>query len=430
MIIGQEIMLITESGTMFSGFSWLVLNAASICIAFRHRSTADGQKFEGYAFVVFYVCRKEIMDNSSSRKYYLDWLRLFALTGIFGYTAAMPFTNQPWLISNHTDSLLLNKVVPLLQLWAPALFFFSAGAVASLVNHKRSRQGVVLLWLRRLFIPFIVGLLIIVPPQVYLERLCQGYDGSFWQFYGSVFHFKLYPEENTSWQHLWLLAYMALYEIILFRVAHLLSHPGFRWLSLGGNIYCLLFIPLVWGTLTSCGFQDPGLIIWWLLLATAGFLCTRQPELTEQLRLYRRSSLLLALCTIMILRWLPQTLLATLSRPLSTWLIVFTITGYAKQYLHQHRLLSYTNQFLPAFYILQQTLVVGMTWYLLPLNSTPLLKYLFIILTTYLTTIILFNIVISGSTFLRCCFGVKPRQPVVATGKVVKVALPDSCFFY
>lgn len=74
----------------------------------------------------------------------------------------------------------------------------------------------------RVFLPLIVGTLLLVPPQVWLEsRLHHEFEESFLSFYPTFFA-GIYPEGNFSWHHLWFLAHLYGYS--------LLALPPFRYL--------------------------------------------------------------------------------------------------------------------------------------------------------------------------------------------------------
>jgi len=72
-----------------------------------------------------------------------------------------------------------------------------------------------LLCFKRLFFPLLFGILFIVPVQVNMERVEQGFTGNFFQFYATVFNTGIYPSGNFSWHHLWFLAYLFVYNVIL-----------------------------------------------------------------------------------------------------------------------------------------------------------------------------------------------------------------------
>jgi hypothetical protein len=74
----------------------------------------------------------------------------------------------------------------------------------------------------RLLVPLVFGMLVVAPPQIYMERLFRGEQvGSFLQFWPTVLELKPYPAGNTSWHHLWFVAYLLMYSVA--------ALPFFRW---------------------------------------------------------------------------------------------------------------------------------------------------------------------------------------------------------
>jgi glucan biosynthesis protein C len=62
--------------------------------------------------------------KSSTRLYYLDWLRVIATLGVLLYHAVRPFDLQDWLINNEERSALVTLVfVVFLGTFGMALFF-------------------------------------------------------------------------------------------------------------------------------------------------------------------------------------------------------------------------------------------------------------------------------------------------------------------
>jgi glucan biosynthesis protein C len=47
---------------------------------------------------------------------------------------------------------------------------------------RRSALSFIGLRFTRLFIPLLVGMLVIVPPQIYMERISHGFTGKYWDF--------------------------------------------------------------------------------------------------------------------------------------------------------------------------------------------------------------------------------------------------------
>src|SRR4030095_14461870 len=142
--------------------------------------------------------------QTASRQAYLDWLRIMAIVGVLFFHSAMHYgAEREWHIKNNEPSHMLMECNFFLHQFRMPLLFFISGTVTYFMLQKRSSGSFIGLRFRRLLVPLIFGMLVIVPPQVYMERLTQGFNRSFADFYPSIFTTGSYPAGNMSWHHLW-----------------------------------------------------------------------------------------------------------------------------------------------------------------------------------------------------------------------------------
>jgi hypothetical protein len=163
------------------------------------------------------------------RLYYLDWLRVILIIGVFLYHAMSPFREGlDWHITNPERSVAVTSIFIFIWPWALPLFFLVAGAASKFALRRRSNRQYISERVSRLFIPFIVGSILLSPLQAYLEALHKGtHQGAFLSFIpewlaeitsGNL----LTPLTFTEWGfHLWFLAFLFAYS--------LLALPIFRW---------------------------------------------------------------------------------------------------------------------------------------------------------------------------------------------------------
>jgi hypothetical protein len=120
-------------------------------------------------------------DSPSVRLHYLDWLRVLATLGVFLYHATRPFDLQDWLIKNEEQSALVTLFFLIfLGTWGMPLFFLVSGAGSQFALRKRSGRQFAKERFNRLFIPFVVGSILIHPFQEFLKWVHKGrYDGAF-----------------------------------------------------------------------------------------------------------------------------------------------------------------------------------------------------------------------------------------------------------
>ncbi|QXV63789.1 acyltransferase family protein [Mucilaginibacter sp. 21P] len=161
--------------------------------------------------------------KTTQRQSYLDWLRILSIAGVLILHSGMPYASHlSWHIKDHQSSTLLFLLNVGMHLVRMPLLFFISGTVSFYMMQRRSAWNFIGLRFTRLFIPLVIGMLFIVPPQIYMERLSQGFTASFWQFYPTVFTSGMYPKGNISWHHLWFIAYLFIYDIAF--------APVFMWL--------------------------------------------------------------------------------------------------------------------------------------------------------------------------------------------------------
>lgn len=378
-----------------------------------------------------------------SREAYLDWLRMGAIIGVLFFHCAMPFVAEwDWHIKNKETSSLLLECNFFLSRFRMPLLFFIAGGVASKVLERNSTVQYIVLRFRRLVIPLLAGMLLMVPLQVYLERANQGFRGSFFDFYPRIFTSGVYPKGNLSWHHLWFIAYLFLYDLTLAPLFSWWQQKGskwplFQWLTAGCRVYLIMMPSVVYFSLMVLRFpqtndlvHDGCWLVYWLLFMVAGFVCIYFQALSESLQRNRRLSLRFALFTFMLItycRWNHmepdglgpgwktdfRTYLYFSLYAMTAWFWVFTLIGYGRQYLNRTRdCLSYINGALYPFYILHQTVIVVLAYYVVGTSDTLFVKFCFLLIFTVGITMSIYHLWIRPFAFIALLFGTRPAAKV------------------
>jgi glucan biosynthesis protein C len=379
--------------------------------------------------------------ETAQRQTYLDWLRIFSIAGVLLFHSAMPYVSEDWWhIKNHQTSNLMMESNFFLHLIRMPLLFFISGTVSYYMMQRRSSWGFIGLRFHRLFIPLVVGMFVIVPPQIYMERLNNGYTGSYWDFYKTVFNFVPYPKGSFSWHHLWFIAYLFIYDLIFAPVFAWMASPKSAWfkgklavLAEGKWLYLIMLPGILWyGLVVKNSPENNNLVgdipffIYWLLFVLAGFVCITQPRLMDSLERNRRFALtigFLSFILIDILRWnkiepgherwpFNSQLLYDgfyALRAVVAWGWVLAFIGYGKRYLNKKlRVLNYLNQAVYPFYILHQTVIVILVYYIVPLPEDILLKYIYTVGMTLFVTVGIYHLLVRPYPVMRFLFGMKP----------------------
>ena len=150
----------------------------------------------------------------AEREYGLDWLRVFAFTILILYHSGMIFVTWDFHIKNAETSRVLEWVMLFVNRWRLPLLFFISGAAVCFSLRRRSFGQFAMERLRRLLVPVVFAMFVIIPPQIYFERLQDGVAfASYAEFYKTVFELEPYPKGSFSWHHLWFVVYILIYSL-------------------------------------------------------------------------------------------------------------------------------------------------------------------------------------------------------------------------
>jgi peptidoglycan/LPS O-acetylase OafA/YrhL len=383
-----------------------------------------------------------------TRRADLDWLRVIAFGLLIYFHAAIAFVpgGIP-MIQNAEASPVLQVFVAFLQQFRLALLFLISGVgVRFALKHRDGRQ-----FMRdrsvRLLAPLAFGILVLVPPMVYLEKRFIGeFQGTFLGFYPAFFTSGVYPRGHLSWHHFWFLAYLFLFCVIgwpLFR--HLRTARGVaaiqvlvEHVSQGGRLWYLpiLVLALVEIPLRGVfpGFRDL-IHDWasfshWFAIFVSGFIFASGKPLLDRAQHLRRGSLVFALLTTGILfvqfyspahsSFSPQHSgpvdLATyvwfcVVKVANVWFWLLACLGYAGRYLrHATPLLNYLNEAVYPLFCVHLPIIVALAYLIVPHCLPVAAKYLAITTGTVVASLAAYELA-RRPGWLRPLVGLKPQHP-------------------
>ncbi|MFV8343952.1 acyltransferase family protein [Flavobacterium sp. XS2P39] len=376
----------------------------------------------------------------NERRYDLDWLRVIAILLLHLFHCAMPFVaEEGWHIKNKELSSLMLECNYFISRWRMPLLFLISGIGTTFIMSSVSKTRYVIQRSKRLLLPLVIGMLLIVPPQIYFERLFQGikYD-SFLTFYPSIFSTGIYPKGNFFWHHLWFIAYLFVYSILALPfLLFIKSEKGKKVVSKLANItrkmgmyWCV--IPLYLAFLLYFWYPNDthALIGDWAMFTKyftyfilGSFIGINQifwNDIVEKRRQYLKIAFL---STILInyFRWndlepewgfnLPNLMFIALGI-LNVWTWLLTIFGYGKKYLNfNNKILVYANEGIYPFYILHQTFIVIIGYYVIQVDESIINKYLFLTFVSFFLSIGVYDFFIKPYNHIRILFGMKKSKP-------------------
>lgn len=373
------------------------------------------------------------------RRHDLDWLRVLAVLLLLYFHTAMLFVAEwGWHIKNPETSPLLLEFNHFLSGFRMALLFLISGIGTGFALGYRSPGEYLRERGKRLLVPLVFGVFVVVPPQIYVERLVQGETfASYLDFYASVFALRPYPAGNTSWHHLWFVFYLFGYSLValpLFlrlcgeagdRVRAALGRafrgPGILLPAVPLGLTLALLRPVAPGPQNVI--DDAAYLLYYFLFFVFGFLIGDDGAAWDRIVDRRRTILglaLLATTAINALRWngaappaayTPESALYLSLRALNAWCWVLAILGYGRRHLSfRNRLLAYANEGVYPFYILHQTVIVVLGYYVIQVEGDVLLKFLFTSTLSLVATVALYEFAVRPYRVTRFLFGMKTRR--------------------
>lgn len=370
------------------------------------------------------------------RRHDLDWLRVIVFGLLIFYHVGMFFVPWGFHIKNNVIYDWLMYPMQFVNQWRLPILFVISGMGTFYALNKRTGKQFGFERIIRLFIPLAVGMLLIVPPQVYIEHLANGqFDIGYFDYWPSQAFNGVYPEGNLSWHHLWFLPYLLIFSLLLIPpFIYLKKHPENKftlWIKkLASKPFGLfwLIIPLYlceaflepFFNVTHALIDDWFNFVSSMILFFYGFLLISVKEtfwktVKENRRRYLACGLI-GFSVLMILIFgfedsTPIHFTEAFAKVFNLWAWILCFFGYAATYLNKpSKLLSYTNQAVYPFYILHQTIMIIIGYYLMDLSWGFIPKFGIMIFGTFLGSWIIYEFLIRRWKPIRPLFGLKTSK--------------------
>lgn len=383
--------------------------------------------------------------SQSQRHYGMDWLRIAAFALLIVYHVAMVFAPWAWVIkTSHAYPQLIAPMALLTPWRLPLLFAVSGYASRKLFE----RSGGPLPFARsralRLLVPLGFGMAAIVPIEMWVRVLETGYPHGYLRFW-AIDYWRagdFYGREFPSWEHLWFVAYLATYTLLLAAligwrggavVAGLAR--GADWLAKGPRLLWVPIAALVTLRLALL-FVVPerqGLVSDWsghsqyVPIFLFGFALAGAPQLWPAIARLWKAALAVALTSGAVLvtvelawpgtaipphEWMA---LDRAARVAMAWSMVVMLFHVAERWWNRdHAWRKPLAEAVFPFYIVHHPAIVLIAWYTLPLALNPFAEFAVLLAGTALTC---FAVYAGGRriSWLRPLIGLAPSKPGAVT---------------
>jgi surface polysaccharide O-acyltransferase-like enzyme len=373
--------------------------------------------------------------DASTREYGLDWLRVFAFALLILYHSGMGYVTWTWHVKNPETSPALEYVMLACNRWRLPLLFLISGAGVYFSLRRRGFGQFARERLRRLLLPIVFAMLVVVPPQIYFERLYRGAQMSYAEFYPSVFEFVPYPDGSFSWHHLWFVVYILVFSLVGIPLFAFLRGPLGRRAVQGlvaffervpPAIYLINVPNIIVSVVLGPRWPNTNNLVsdWANLTGTFltflwGFTIASNRDFLDVITNRRKEFAIAGLAIAAVFFWMRVTQVAAGWAPEArlwvgtlisayygmTW--VFALIGYARTYFNRPSPgLTYATEIVYPFYIVHQTITVAAVYYLIPVPLGVWPKFCIAAFVTVAGSWLVVEL-IRRSRILRPLFGLK-----------------------
>jgi glucan biosynthesis protein C len=383
--------------------------------------------------------------QASARLHYLDWLRVLAILGVFLFHAVHPFDVSPWVIKNAEQSETVTAFLGLLFPWGMPFFFLIAGAGSWFALRRRTAGQFAKERFQRLFIPFLVGCVLLSPIMLYFQWRQVGlrdlWHGPFWQYvllHRAGFSPRWFGEIGY---HLWFLGFLFCFSLLALPIFLWLNGKSgqavLSWLARictrrGGIL--LFILPLLLVRLGLKPFfpleQDWGDFFYLMSMFVLGFVLYAHEGFSQAIR--RDWAILVVMVLVSTVAWAylaltddsldlyasPRTL-----RDFALWTVI-TINCWSWTTLmlyigmrhldFSNRWLEYGQEAVLPFFLLHQPVIMVIAFYVVQWQTGIPLKLLTVVLGSFVVTLAIYELVIRRIGPLQVLFGMKVRRGVPA----------------
>lgn len=316
--------------------------------------------------------------GQGERRHDIDLLRVLSFGTLIIYHTSLLYGTKTWLLNSEESSRLIDLIAVGSHPWRMSLLFFISGLVTTSLLERKSVDEVRRARTRQLLPPLVVGVFLIVPPQIYFSQFNAFPDLSYWEFW------KAYVISGLRLEHMWFLAYLWIYVFVWSIAWPRLQRfwPGISSAFASSLKGATLFVaPIVFLSIlrlwiypivgeTSVITNDPYGHILYFSMFMAGSLLMNEPRFWCEIDRRRWVSCALAFISFLVMatvvvaipreQW-PDALVVMMRivRSIFQWCAMIALLAFARRIATQpNRVVAHLNKSIMTYYVVHQTVIV------------------------------------------------------------------------
>ncbi len=372
---------------------------------------------------------------------------------IFFFHNARFFDLGDWHLKNPDRSMGFQIFVGFLHQWLMPIFFLLSGAGSWFTLESKNSRQYLGDRVKRLLVPYyLIGFFVLIPPQYYWEQVTHGrFSGDFFQFIPHYFHFPIDPQFMgfsfgfhplflAFWSgHLWFLHYLFILSLIALQLLRYLKSESGRKRIAKVAGFCnrrsgiFLFVVPIAVVQMALRAAFPNYLWWadffyWLIFFLIGYILPADRAFTQNIKQNTWVNLAIGVgATLLILHFLiqPEYFEAWEGHPsytagylgyqalrsLNTWCWIAFVLGMGTRFLNfSNKILAYCNEAVLPFYILHQTIILIIGFFVVQWPLGIMLKYLIISTSSLVLILAIYELLIRRFRVIRFLFGMKAEK--------------------
>ena len=373
---------------------------------------------------------------ATGRRRDIDWLRIAAVLLLIPFHTARVFNwEEDFYIKNVPTDVPAQRFIDFVGPWHMSLLFLLAGAASWLAFRYRSGGKYAGERFKRLLIPFVFGVLVIVPPQTWLAyNTHHDADLTYWEYLPKFFTtadegLNGYAGGFTP-AHLWFILFLFAFALV--------ALPLFLWLHNRGGLQVVSFLGRLW--------QSPVLLIlvpvlvlvlpWFVMkddlsgqppigffvVFVLGFLLLGDERIYRTIARHWVWILCIGVAASLAYIWAEPRAggftdgaggFAAVKAlyEAGVWCMILGLLGLAYRFFTAGGpVLSYATEAAYPFYILHQTVIVGVAYFVVQWDWAAGLKFAAIAAASFALSLLIYEVVVRRWGPVRFLFGMKPKK--------------------